>query len=741
VAASSSPAHAQAKANTGVRTTPSATPRVEFIAVSGDDSLLEQVGQALDGESVIRQVDTIDAARDLVRNAPCCVVLLEIPAPGNAAQVVRQLHAHSELTVIVVFAPADQAEAVARAITATATFAVLGVPIEIAKTAAVLEGARDEALSRHTLLARREVSGAEPDAEPSPAPAPRANPAPEDEPDAAATAIPDRRPRHTESPAIADLPLAEPDLARGPPGGRRKLFVGGGLVSLAIVAAGIAWFAAWESPTVPTATSVRDSDAAVVAAPDPAATQKTAPGVDDDAPAALKSGAVEDLLDLARTAFSERRYTDPKSESALVYYRSVLAQEPDNGEAREGLARIAVVLDERLQAALADGRYDDAALAIAQLRLTNADPARLKDSEGRVAAAQIAAALTRDNADRAASLLRQAETSGALKGEQLARFHADIERQQSDARVKRLAGEIDTRLRDGRLVDPANDSAKYYLDQLRKLPNSATAVDAQQKALANAVLDEARAAGQLKQNDELERWLGEARKLGVSPARIAAVRRDARPAATAAPAPSGDVTRLAALVQTRIDEGHLLEPAQDSALYQLGQLRTADLAGTQYATSARTLGDRLLERGRAAVGERKPDIAQSYAAAARQVGMNEPGIAALERDIAQLRAATVEPRVSNGQIKRTRYVAPEYPREAMLKNLEGSVKVRFTIDADGKVSDASVLSSTPGHVFDRAALNAVRRWRFEPLSVAGEPAQATIETSVVFKMAADDSAR
>jgi protein TonB len=64
--------------------------------------------------------------------------------------------------------------------------------------------------------------------------------------------------------------------------------------------------------------------------------------------------------------------------------------------------------------------------------------------------------------------------------------------------------------------------------------------------------------------------------------------------------------------------------------------------------------------------------------------------------------------------------------------------VRFTIGPDGKVVDSSVVESAPERVFDKAALNAVRRWRFEPLATAGEPAEATIETSVVFKI--DDDA-
>jgi cytochrome c-type biogenesis protein CcmH/NrfG len=44
------------------------------------------------------------------------------------------------------------------------------------------------------------------------------------------------------------------------------------------------------------------------------------------------------------------------------------------------------------------------------------------------------------------------------------------------------------------------------------------------------------------------------------------------------------------------------------------------------------------------------------------------------------------------------------------------------------------VQSTPERVFDRAALAAVKRWRFEPLAADGEAAQATIETTVLFKM-------
>lgn len=58
--------------------------------------------------------------------------------------------------------------------------------------------------------------------------------------------------------------------------------------------------------------------------------------------------------------------------------------------------------------------------------------------------------------------------------------------------------------------------------------------------------------------------------------------------------------------------------------------------------------------------------------------------------------------------------APEYPRGAERRGIEGSVTISFAVEADGSVADAQVVASTPEGVFDRAALAAVEQWRFEP---------------------------
>lgn len=65
-------------------------------------------------------------------------------------------------------------------------------------------------------------------------------------------------------------------------------------------------------------------------------------------------------------------------------------------------------------------------------------------------------------------------------------------------------------------------------------------------------------------------------------------------------------------------------------------------------------------------------------------------------------------------------VAPDYPRGAERRGVEGTVTVRYSVAADGSVLEAEVVEADPAGVFDRAALSAVREWRFEPAAAATE---------------------
>ncbi|MAJ61304.1 MAG: hypothetical protein CBC48_15975 [bacterium TMED88] len=60
-------------------------------------------------------------------------------------------------------------------------------------------------------------------------------------------------------------------------------------------------------------------------------------------------------------------------------------------------------------------------------------------------------------------------------------------------------------------------------------------------------------------------------------------------------------------------------------------------------------------------------------------------------------------------------VDPEYPERARQQRIEGWVEVEFTISPVGTVVDARVSRSKPAMIFDRAALQAVRRWKYNPV--------------------------
>jgi TonB family protein len=63
-------------------------------------------------------------------------------------------------------------------------------------------------------------------------------------------------------------------------------------------------------------------------------------------------------------------------------------------------------------------------------------------------------------------------------------------------------------------------------------------------------------------------------------------------------------------------------------------------------------------------------------------------------------------------------VSPVYPDLARKMNITGTVKVQVTVSPNGTVKDAKVVGGHP--VLASAALEAVKKWRFEPA-----PAEST----------------
>jgi protein TonB len=84
-------------------------------------------------------------------------------------------------------------------------------------------------------------------------------------------------------------------------------------------------------------------------------------------------------------------------------------------------------------------------------------------------------------------------------------------------------------------------------------------------------------------------------------------------------------------------------------------------------------------------------------------------------------------------------VNPVYPPRPLQRGTEGWVEVEFTITEAGGVSDSRVTNSQPGSVFDRAALRAVDRWKYEPMLVDGQPApRPGVRTRILFQLNAEN---
>ena len=76
---------------------------------------------------------------------------------------------------------------------------------------------------------------------------------------------------------------------------------------------------------------------------------------------------------------------------------------------------------------------------------------------------------------------------------------------------------------------------------------------------------------------------------------------------------------------------------------------------------------------------------------------------------------------------------PTYPSAARSSGTEGTVILRTIVEKDGRVSDIEVVKDLPFGLGDAAA-DAVRRWRFAPATLNGQPISVYYTVTVNFKL-------
>lgn len=84
---------------------------------------------------------------------------------------------------------------------------------------------------------------------------------------------------------------------------------------------------------------------------------------------------------------------------------------------------------------------------------------------------------------------------------------------------------------------------------------------------------------------------------------------------------------------------------------------------------------------------------------------------------------------------RPTYQAPlQYPKTARSRGVEGYVVLSLLISATGEIEKVQVLEASPSGVFEDAALQGVRSWRFEPAQYQGRNVKVWARQRVRFDL-------
>jgi TonB family protein len=431
----------------------------------------------------------------------------------------------------------------------------------------------------------------------------------------------------------------------------------------------------------------------------------------------------QQMLDAAGLALSQGALIEPPGQNALELYRAVLARDPGNGLARRGIDSVADELLVQAERALMEQDLPRLASAVDAVRSVRPDHPRLEFFVSQLERERERAGQTGQPVRAVDTMGRPLETPAGTGELPSVRVQAFVQLAKDRMRSNQLVG---------------RDGALGYVLSARK-------IDAANPAVAGAadqlgVLFQVNAEKAIRENrlDDANRWLQNSIELDVDRARLAAIRADIDAARIGNV--RADRARLLVLANQRIAQGRLIEPKGDSAAHYVDLLRAADPQFEGLADTMQLLASRATAETRTAISANNADRADAYLRAAADAGGAAAELSDLSAKVMALRvsrpSSQPEPAVlPEHRLNRTSFAAPVYPERARERETEGWVELEYTVSKDGSTRDIVVLAAEPETVFDRAALDAVKRWRYEPRVVNGVPVDQRVMTRVRFRLA------
>ena len=450
---------------------------------------------------------------------------------------------------------------------------------------------------------------------------------------------------------------------------------------------------------------------------------------DPAAPAAQASAAADarqqQMLDAAGLALSQGALIEPPGQNALELYRTVLARDPGNDLARRGIDSVADELIVQAERALMEQDVTRLASAVDAVRSVRPDHARLPFFISQLEQERAIQGQAGQPVRAVDSLGRPIESPAA--GGEL-----------PSVRVQAFVQLANERMRSNQLV--GKDGALGYVISARRIDPSDPGVVAAADALGVQFQNATQKAIRENRLDEANRWYQNSLELNMSRTQLAAMRADIDAARLGNE--RADRARLLVLANQRIAQGRLLEPKGDSAQHYVDMLRATEPQFEGLADTSAIFAARAMAEARTALNANNPDRAENFARAAASAGAPAADVADLNTKIMAQRVARsappkpAEPAVlPENELRRTAFMAPAYPTRARERGTEGWVDLEFTVATDGTTREAVVRASEPAGTFDRAALDAVKRWRYEPRVVGGNVVEQRVETRLRFRLA------
>ena len=297
------------------------------------------------------------------------------------------------------------------------------------------------------------------------------------------------------------------------------------------------------------------------------------------------------------------------------------------------------------------------------------------------------AACSKDAADDAATATSDPAAASGEPAAPAEAVSAEVAAMDADA----LRDAASAALREQRLYAPAgNNAMEYYLALRDKQPNDPSVASALTDLMPYTLIATEQSIGR-EDFDEAQR--------------LYALMEKTNPNAPALPRLSQAIStgRQDVVARTAAEEARSEQEAERQAQLEAERERDQQEAQQQ---AARELAAQQAA-ARAAEQQREREAAAAAAAAPTQPAPTQS---------APAQPAATPARTGNTELIAVSTPAPQFPAEAYRNRQSGEVQVEFVVGTNGSVTSSRVVRSNPRRVFDRAALEAVNRWRFQPVA-------------------------